>query len=46
MEAACERHADPWIPVYRACVKCLGTNLSLVIEGVFWHKKCHQEECE
>lgn len=43
IEAACERHADPTIMAYAACMLCTGARPSLVIDGDFAHKRCHAE---
>lgn len=47
LEIGCKRHADPTILTYDACVKCLGPvrKGSLDLDGMYWHKKCHQEDC-
>lgn len=43
LEAACLRHADPSIKGYAACMYCGGKRPSLLIDGEFAHKKCHDE---
>lgn len=42
IESACQRHADPTIPSYAACFMCDGPRPSLLIEGDFAHKSCHE----
>lgn len=45
LEVACERHADPTIEVFEACMYCQGPirKGSLIIDGEFAHQKCHVE---
>ena len=46
-EVACERHADPTIRVFEACIYC-STRVrrgSLSIDGDFAHAACHREAC-
>jgi hypothetical protein len=45
LEPACKRHADPTIETYQACMYCDGAvrRGSLVIDGDFAHKQCHEE---
>ncbi len=42
LEVACERHADPTIPIRKVCFMCLGPlgNGSVVIDGDTCHQKC------
>lgn len=44
LEVGCDRHADPTILVYPACIYCNGTirKGSVRIDGQFAHKSCHQ----
>jgi len=47
MEIACERHADPKIRVYEACIYCNGPirKGSWVLDtGVFVHQVCQREQ--
>lgn len=44
IEAACNRHADPSIKAYAACMFCSGPRPSIVIDGDFAHKGCHTKE--
>lgn len=45
LEPACERHAEPSVTVYRACIYCNGVVRagSLMIDGDYAHAKCHKE---
>ena len=45
LESACARHADPTLRSYPACWMCMGTRPSLVVEGEFLHKSCHDAAC-
>jgi hypothetical protein len=42
LEVACERHADPTIPIRKVCFMCQGAlgNGSVVIDGDTAHQKC------
>lgn len=46
LEPACNRHKDPRIQTYDACIFCDGPvrTGSLVIDGDFAHAKCVREE--
>ena len=43
VEAACKRHADPTIKAHKACMYCSGPRPTLLIDGDFAHKSCHDE---
>ena len=43
VEAACKRHADPTIRAFAACMFCSGARPSIVIDGDFAHKGCHEK---
>lgn len=45
LEPACPRHADPAVRSFAACAYCLGPlrRGSLDVDGMFAHKRCHQE---
>lgn len=47
LEYACNRHADPTIKVYEACMYCDGPvrKGSLSIDRNFVHHACHNKEC-
>ena len=46
IEAACKRHADPTIKAFAACMFCSGKSPTLIIDGDFAHKGCHQKATE
>ena len=48
LESACERHADPTIQTYDACIYCDGPvrKGSLEFDGDFAHKSCHKEHAQ
>lgn len=45
LEVACERHTDPRIKFYKACMYCNGPirSGSPVIDGNFAHASCHEK---
>lgn len=47
VEPACGRHMDPTLQTYAACSLCSDPvrARSLVIDGRYIHKRCHQEAC-